>query len=333
WQKHGITGIEQTTSGARMMSCFGKFPVILVATCKAKTELEPPIVTEAVNLHLGKVFEEFRNEKIGIVGYGNVGKAIVKEFVSRYKLYIYDKQLFKEALPNNVTICNSIQELYDTCNLIVGITGEDISDIKWLEYSNNNKTLMSLSSGDIEFNRLLCACLPKLEGEYTNPLMTLKIKTKNGKKIQVLRGGMVANFTGTPDSAPAQSIQLTRGLLFSAVVQAIDNKIKEKDAIKLNNEFYLTTIYHHLNEVNAGRSFGLRPLHKDDGIIYEFQLELIKKFYESNILNLYFPGILIYSKLPKENYLCVSLNSPAFAILLDQTQRAQLRKKIDMVST
>ncbi|GAI59554.1 unnamed protein product, partial [marine sediment metagenome] len=99
------------------------------------------------------------------------------------------------------------------------------------------------------------------------------------------------------------------------------------------NEFYLTTIYHHLNEVNAGRSFGLRPLHKDDGIIYEFQLELIKKFYESNILNLYFPGILIYSKLPKENYLCVSLNSPAFAILLDQTQRAQLRKKIDMVST
>jgi hypothetical protein len=50
----------------------------------------------------------------------------------------------------------------------------------------------------------------------------LRIRTKNGYILQILRGGLVANFTGKPDSSPGNIIQMTRGLLFAAVIQIIE---------------------------------------------------------------------------------------------------------------
>ncbi|MDD2798776.1 MAG: hypothetical protein PHV20_09315 [Bacteroidales bacterium] len=241
WRKHRVIGIEQTTSGVRMLDCIGKFPVIMVATCYAKTVLEPPIVVESVKNHLSEVFQDFKNKKIGVIGYGHIGKAIVKDFSLNYNLYLYDKYKIS-GLTDSVTICRSIQELYDKCSLIVGITGEDISDVKWLEFSNSDKTLMSLSSGDIEFNRLLRESSPYLTKPYINPLSTIEICTRNKKKLNILRGGMVANFTGTPNSGPANRIQLTRGLLFSAVAQAINDGIELNGRTELNSVLENKTI-------------------------------------------------------------------------------------------
>jgi len=51
-QKYEVFGIEQTTSGIRLQNTFKKFPVIPVASSAAKTIIEPPIVSEAVNIQL-----------------------------------------------------------------------------------------------------------------------------------------------------------------------------------------------------------------------------------------------------------------------------------------
>lgn len=234
--KYPVFGIEQTTSGVRLQNAFKEFPVIHVATSAAKTLIEPPIVSEAVKIQLGEVIKELQPKTIGIVGYGHVGKAIAEDFSNEYEIIVYDNNsaINKE---NKFEHTDNIEALYKKSDLIIGATGNDISKIDWLEDSNGDKTLISVSSGDIEFNSLIRNCLPYLTEKFETPLQDLNLKTKNGHLLRILRGGLVANFTGKPDSSPGHVIQMTRGLLFSAIIQVVEgfNVLKsEIGAIELS---------------------------------------------------------------------------------------------------
>ena len=225
--KYKVFGIEQTTSGVRLQKSFKNFPVIHVATSAAKRIIEPPIVSEAVKIQLGKKIKELKPEAIGIIGFGHVGKAIAEEFQKKYRILVYDssKDLIKKDY-KNVHFCNTKNELFIESDVIIGATGHDVSDLKWLKESNGNKTLISVSSGDIEFNKILRSCQPQLLDKFESPLQDLMIRTKNGYILQILRGGLVANFTGKPDSSPGPVIQMTRGLLFAAIIQIIGEQKK-----------------------------------------------------------------------------------------------------------
>lgn len=221
-KNHFVYGIEQTTSGIRMQNTFGKFPVIHVAASAAKVIIEPPIVSEAVKIQLGQIIQELNPKKVGVIGFGHIGKAVVNEFKSIYDILVYDiKNELKDEVIQGVTYCNSLSDLYNQNDVIIGATGQDISDLNWLTNSTGNKTLISVSSGDIEFNNLLRNCKPYLTEGLKSPLQVLNLKTKQGHSLKILRGGMVANFTGTPDSSPGHIIQVTRGLLFSAILQIL----------------------------------------------------------------------------------------------------------------
>ncbi len=221
-KNHFVCGIEQTTSGIRMQSAFGKFPVIHVAASAAKVIIEPPIVSEAVKIQLGQIIQELSPKKVGVVGFGHIGKAVVNEFKSVYDILVYDiKNELKGEVIQDVTYCNSLSDLYNQSDIIIGATGQDISDVNWLTNSTGDKTLISVSSGDIEFNNLLRKCEPYLTEDFKSPLQVLDLKTEQGHSLKILRGGMVANFTGTPDSSPGHIIQVTRGLLFSAILQIL----------------------------------------------------------------------------------------------------------------
>ncbi len=124
----------------------------------------------------------------------------------------------------DVTYCSSLVELINNSDILIGATGQDISSITWLENIYKNITLISVSSGDIEFKTLIKNCKSYLEHEVSSPLDTLSIRTKNNSKITILRGGMVANFTGSHESGPSLGIQLTRGLIFSSIIQIIENQ-------------------------------------------------------------------------------------------------------------
>ena len=224
---HKVFGIEQTTSGVRLQKSFKNFPVIHVATSAAKRIIEPPIVSEAVKIQLGKNIAKLKPKAVGIIGYGHVGKAIAEEFQKDYIIYIYDsdKELKRETL-DNIHFCKTKDELYLQSDVIIGATGHDISDLKWLNESNKDKTLISVSSGDIEFNKILRNCYPFLIDKLESPLQDFRIRTKNGYVLKILRGGLVANFTGRPDSSPGHVIQMTRGLLFAAIIQIIEEREK-----------------------------------------------------------------------------------------------------------
>lgn len=224
-KNHFVYGIEQTTSGIRIQNTLGKFPVIQVAASAAKVIIEPPIVSEAVKIQLLKIIQGLNPKKVGIVGFGHIGKAIANEFKSFYDILIFDiRNEIKDKLFSGVIFCNSLLDLYSKSDVIIGATGQDISDLNWLKNSVGNKTLISVSSGDIEFNTLLRNCKPYMTENLTNYLQTINLKTERGHSLKILRGGMVANFTGTADSSPGHIIQVTRGLLFSAILQIIRDK-------------------------------------------------------------------------------------------------------------
>ncbi len=224
-ESHKIYGIEQTTSGIKMQSIFGRFPVIHLASSANKVIIEPKIVSEAVQIQLGKIIEELQPEKIGIVGYGNIGKAVVKEFKRQYKILVYDiKNEMNKEIFSDVEYCNNMHEILNKVDILIGATGQDISNPEWVNTINKDITLISVSSGDIEFNSILKICKPLLREPISNSLDILNIKTISNSTIKILRGGMVANFTGLPDSSPGKIIQVTRGLLISAIVQIIENQ-------------------------------------------------------------------------------------------------------------
>jgi hypothetical protein len=86
---------------------------------------------------------------------------------------------------------------------------------------SGRKTFISCSSGDVEFNALLREMArldPHLE---TEALGTLNAKLPGQLlEVSVVRGGFPANFDRTNESVPSVDIQLTRGLLLGAVLQA-----------------------------------------------------------------------------------------------------------------
>ncbi len=231
-RKYPVFGIEQTTSGIRMQNTFGKFPVIHLAASAAKIFIEPTLISKALKIHLGGMIEEFNVDVIGVIGYGHIGKAIVNDFRDKYDILVFDlKDSLTGELPKGVKYCRSVKELYDNSPVIIGATGQDVSDLEWIYKSTDDKILLSLSSGDIEFNSLLKACDEFLINKSKSPLNDLLIRTPNHHLMTILRGGMVANFTGESESGLPENIQITRGLIFSAIIQILQNE----DLLKNNH--------------------------------------------------------------------------------------------------
>lgn len=228
-KNYSVFGIEQTTSGVHMQNAFKEFPVINVATSAAKTIIEPPIVSESVKIQLGEVIRKLEPQAIGIIGFGHIGKATANEFCNDYKINVFDiNDNTINKTDNRFTYFDSKEALFSASEVIVGTTGKDISDLRWLQHINGNKTLISVSSGDIEFNSLIRNCASHLMEEFKSPLQELRLMSTNGNEIRILRGGLVANFTGKPDSSPGYIIQMTRGLLFSAIIQIFEDNFNLK---------------------------------------------------------------------------------------------------------
>ena len=85
------------------------------------------------------------------------------------------------------------------------------------------RTFISCSTGDIEFRALLVDLERELKAEGEGVCPTLVAESGNaGRRVRFPRSGFPVNFDNGPESVPDSEIQLTRGLLFGAMIQAID---------------------------------------------------------------------------------------------------------------
>jgi S-adenosylhomocysteine hydrolase len=221
-----VVGIEQTTSGIKPNELF-EYPLIEVASSAAKRVIESPMIAEAVSKRICHSVASSENTIYGIVGYGNIGKALFKALsLQSDRVLVYDRSPHSTSNLPKEQIRLDIQSLIKEAQFILGCTGEDIIPYPEDTFKNipGQKILASCSSGDIEFNKLLSYEHKFLsrDDKTTNPLNNIEIQyppANNSLEITILRGGFPVNFDGSPESVPSVDIQLTRGLLLGAVIQ------------------------------------------------------------------------------------------------------------------
>jgi S-adenosylhomocysteine hydrolase len=231
WQ---VVGIEQTTSGLNLKpKRLFEFPLIEVASSTAKLQVESPMVAEAVSKHICHAAASINATSYGIVGYGNIGRAVSTALYQQgYKVSVFDKSdKATSNAPKHISKKESIRSLIDAAQFVLGCTGKDIlpEPDDTLRNMSGQKIFASCSSGDYEFEQLLLYeqlfidSHADVRSKVVDTLQDTELKYSRGNRpprIKILRGGFPVNFDGSPESAPSVDIQLTRGLLLGAVIQA-----------------------------------------------------------------------------------------------------------------
>ena len=222
-----IVGIEQTRAGLYNSDVFySKLAYIDVASCAAKKFLEPTIIVEEL---LEGVFEKsLRMESdivYGVVGLGVIGRELVKKLQNMgfSKIIVQDKNpdCFNKSNLNQIEHVKQVGELISKADYIFGCTGRDIvKGLDFKEIITKDKTFISCSSEDIEFLSML-----KLAGKITgnkkvDPLQDVIFKINGNVVVKIISGGFPVNFNRIKELSSSNNIQLTRGLLLAALLQA-----------------------------------------------------------------------------------------------------------------
>lgn len=223
-KQYKVIAVEKTTAGLIKFKDQGlpPFPLISVADCAAKKILESPLIAEAVvNKILTLLPKNPERITCGIIGFGAIGKAIATKLLSmNYKVIIYDNGAPLRPLEGVFT--GELDKLVRLSDYIFGCTGqESIKDIGPFIYAEKNKTLVSCSSEDKEFLPLLKAIQRKNNKLVQDPFAEIRYITSKSATIRILKGGFPVNFDHSGESVPPRDIQLTRALVLTSIIQAI----------------------------------------------------------------------------------------------------------------
>jgi len=217
-----VVGIEQTMSGLALLDVPPPFPVIDVASSAAKQWIEPPMISEAVLARL----QSYRlpDSPMGVVGFGNIGKAMTQT-LSRIQspILTFDENVGPEGESGTTVFCDSLGELYSKSATVFGCTGKDtLAGKGWWPQLTGERLLISCSSQDMEFRSILLSLNDGNHRFVSSQQLTSEVTVPLGQgRLRILRGGFPVNFDGSTESVPAADIQMTRGLLLGAILQAV----------------------------------------------------------------------------------------------------------------
>ena len=234
-----VFGIEQTTFGMKYKSNIDYFPVIEVAKSAAKVNLEPNFISRALNKKIQYKVKRMSPKKIGVVGCGNIGLAMIRYFQKDNEIITYDNAK-EDICVFNAKRVDSIETLMKESDIIIGATGNDIcQNIDWENIINSNKVFISVSSNDTEFKSLLLQYNKCIKKKKYRILDDLRINLTNGYQIKIIRGGTPANFDNSYESCDKNEIELTRALLFSGILQILidENYDENTKHVKLSSKY------------------------------------------------------------------------------------------------
>jgi len=225
YKNYPIIGIEQTQSGlSRLGKLQLEFPIINVASSAVKKYVEPPIISEAIIKRISLEIPIYEKElSCGIVGFGAIGKSLSEKLTELgHSIYLLDRS--RGIQLNKSNWCSTIKELLGRSDYVFGCSGNDVTSnlgIKSLGHGiDKDKRLISCSSEDIEFLSLIKYIQQNNNNNNSSPPLedlTYRISSKN--KITIYRGGFPINFNNSFELEPPEYIQITRGLVLSAIIQ------------------------------------------------------------------------------------------------------------------
>jgi S-adenosylhomocysteine hydrolase len=222
-----IIGIEQTTAGFFNPAVINSdIPLIDVATCAVKTHIESEMIIDSILNKLGSTLPKStkQNSTCGVVGLGIIGKAVALKLISLgYQVYLHDLVNDGNKKLDGGIWLDTLDELFHKADYIFGCTGRDITTAILLETCfNHDKIFISCTSEDKEFLNLLKKIQAVNNSNITlDPLADIRWQLPNQKYITLLKGGFPINFDLSGEAVAADKIQLTRGLLLCALIQAL----------------------------------------------------------------------------------------------------------------
>lgn len=227
-----VLGIEKTTAGTFQYTKTNKpnIPLINVASSAAKRWLESPLIAQAITKKIRPTIDAIPNDSLcAVIGFGAIGQAVYTLLKEQGKSVItYDKQ---SAIAGLATLDDTLQQ----ATYIFGCTGtdftQDVADA--MLTSQTDKVFLSCSSEDKEFLSLLTLITSTFSFNEHDVFADIHYRTVNGGLLTILKGGFPVNFDGSGESVPADDIQLTRTLVMSGVIQAIEMR-----AHSLSNDLY-----------------------------------------------------------------------------------------------
>ena len=232
-----VACVEQTSSGVTIAKNI-PYPTVMLAQSAIKKIIEPKMVAQLLMQQLPFALAEIKelqfNEEtpIGIIGFGNVGKALYYRFKkNRYKnLYVFDKDENKTAeIPADV---ETFDGLLSRATLIIGCSGTNAFEAHFhsLLKQQTDKYFISISSRTTEFQSILDykqSIVP--DDDNADSLSNITIPTKCGAKLTLIRGGTPFNFNNGPHAIPPLDIDLTRALSLVSIHDAYKiTKLKRK---------------------------------------------------------------------------------------------------------
>jgi S-adenosylhomocysteine hydrolase len=235
-----VAGIEQTTRGLEEQDHFGQLPVVQVASSAIKRHIEPPLIREAILEKLEVVLPVFgTTQRCGVVGLGNIGAAVARYLLDQgFTVLGHDLVTERVEAVEGISACASNAEVFSEARVIFGCTGSDLSEDVLAKGVSGKVTLVSCSSSDIEYKALLRKYSSSQNGSMPNPLHNFTFSVpQRDLQTEFVRGGFPVNFDGSAESVPASKIQVTRGLLLIALLQASLMTSKAngvKEAVMLN---------------------------------------------------------------------------------------------------
>lgn len=229
-EHYRVVGVEKTSAGFFDLEKRGAipYPIIDVANSVTKRQLESPLIAKSVvNKIMSRLPDTDKNHRCGVVGAGAIGSALIERLrLMNYTVIVYDAdptQIEKYSNEAGVICANTLSALISASDWIFGCSGRDITEhtLDAFRLATHNKTLISCSSEDKEFLSLLRR-LGVQKPFVFDPMDTLEYQSEFGATIEILRGGFPVNFDHSGESVAANDIQLTRALVVSSILQAID---------------------------------------------------------------------------------------------------------------
>ena len=261
-----LVGIEQTRGGSNRTFFNGlPLPIINVAGAGIKNRFEYQWVAKEVVRILSKdslyniELQLGRKPRIGIIGYGVMGHAIVNELSQRaFQISIYDSKAASVSENSAVTHLSNAVVLVSGADVIIGCTGTDVTAnqavFDALHYSSTPKWLVSASSKDLEFNYLLHKYQEQITQKYCTPdvLQTVVYRNYYGSAISLLRGGFPINFQNTIHSVSPEKIWPTRAGLLLASLMALKYRkaLTKTSTVYQLDPWAQMLIYHHYAQIH-----------------------------------------------------------------------------------
>ena len=136
---------------------------------------------------------ELFNKKIGIIGYGRIGKEISKIlYTFGAKIYFYDKHINKLKFKNTVRL-KSLTSIFKHCDIIsINVTlkgNENLINERHFKKAKKNLKLINTSRGQVvntkslllflKKNKNACAALDVIDYKYKNEYLKYKINNNN----------------------------------------------------------------------------------------------------------------------------------------------------------